>query len=126
MKNHNQTVGKIGEQKATIYLKNHGYKIEERNYRSKSGEIDIIAKKDEMLIFAEVKTRMQGMYGSPAEAVNFRKRKNIAETALCYLMKNSLDCPCRFDIIEVVMKKNVFGYNAAINHIENAFYQDFH
>lgn len=126
MKNHNQTVGKIGEQKAAIYLKNHGYKIEERNYRSKSGEIDIIAKKDEMLIFAEVKTRMQGIYGSPAEAVNFRKRKNITETALCYLMKNCLDCPCRFDIIEVVMKKNVFGYNAAINHIENAFYQDFH
>ena len=119
--NHNQHIGKIGEQKASVYLKNHGYEILERNYRIRGGEIDIIAQKEKTVVFAEVKTRMQETYGTPAEAVNYYKRENICKTAEYYIMEKNLDLPCRFDVLEVYVKKSVFGYTAKINHIENAF-----
>ncbi len=119
--NHNQYIGKIGEQKASVYLKNHGYEILERNYRIRGGEIDIIAKKEKTVVFAEVKTRTQEAYGAPAEAVNYYKRENIRKTAQYYIMEKNLDLPCRFDVLEVYAKKSVFGYTAKINHIENAF-----
>ncbi len=119
--NHNQYIGKIGEQKASVYLKNHGYEILERNYRIRGGEIDIIAKKEKTVVFAEVKTRTQEAYGAPAEAVNYYKRENIRKTAQYYIMEKNLDLPCRFDVLEVYVKKSVFGYTAKINHIENAF-----
>lgn len=119
--NHNQYIGKIGEQKASVYLKNHGYEILERNYRIRGGEIDIIAKKEKTVVFAEVKTRTQEAYGAPAEAVNYYKRENIRKTAQYYIMEKNLDLPCRFDVLEVYVKKSVFGYTAKINHLENAF-----
>lgn len=119
--NHNQYIGKIGEQKASVYLKNHGYEILERNYRIRGGEIDIIAEKEKTVVFAEVKTRTQEAYGAPAEAVNYYKRENIRKTAQYYIMEKNLDLPCRFDVLEVYVKKSVFGYTAKINHIENAF-----
>ena len=119
--NHNQYIGKIGEQKASVYLKNHGYEILERNYRIRGGEIDIIAKKEKTVVFAEEKTRTQEAYGAPAEAVNYYKRENIRKTAQYYIMEKNLDLPCRFDVLEVYVKKSVFGYTAKINHIENAF-----
>ena len=121
MENHNKEVGAIGEHKASLYLKNHGYKILERNFFAKTGEIDIIAQKDGIVAFVEVKTRMQEVYGKPAEAVNYYKQKNIIKTAQLYLMKCGFEKECRFDVIEVYLKKNVFGYKAKINHIENAF-----
>lgn len=121
MKSHNKAVGYIGENKANLYLKKHGYKIHKRNFRTKTGEIDIIAEKEGVLVFAEVKTRMQSAYGTPAEAVNFRKQKNITETAKIYLMRLGVDTACRFDVIEVMLKKRLIGYSAKINHIENAF-----
>lgn len=122
MANHNE-VGKIGEQKASNYLKIHGHRIVERNFRTKTGEIDIIAEKNGVLIFAEVKTRTQAVFGVPSEAVNYYKRKNIKETAQMYIMKNNYTGNCRFDVIEIVLKKNIFGYTAEINHIENAFWE---
>lgn len=121
MENHNVKIGKIGEQKATTYLKTHGYKILDRNFRVKTGEIDIIAQKGNILAFIEVKTRTQTKYGVPCEAVNYYKRKNIYETAQMYLLYNKLDMECRFDVVEVMLSKNVFGYVAKINHIINAF-----
>lgn len=121
MENHNKETGAIGEHKASLYLKNHGYKIVERNFYTKLGEIDIIAKKDGVVVFVEVKTRMQKIYGRPAEAVNRYKQKNIIKTAQVYMMKYNSEIECRFDVIEVYLKKSVFGYQAKINHIENAF-----
>lgn len=121
MENHNKQIGKIGEHKAATYLKNHGYTIKERNFRGKTGEIDIIAEKEGILAFVEVKSRLGSVYGTPAEAVNFYKRSNITKTAQLYLQKLGFECDCRFDVIEVMLIKNVFGYRAKINHIENAF-----
>ena len=68
-----------------------------------------------------MKTRTQDKYGSPAEAVNFYKRESIYKTAQHYIVSKKVDAPCRFDVLEVYVKKSVFGYGAKINHIENAF-----
>ena len=121
MEKHNKEIGNIGEYKASLYLKNHGYKIRERNFYTQMGEIDIIAEKNGMISFIEVKTRMQRIYGRPAEAVNFYKQKNIIKTAKMYMVKYDCEFECSFDVIEVYLKKNVFGYKAEINHIKNAF-----
>ena len=89
--------GKLGECIARIYLRLHLYKILEKNFKTNTGEIDIIAKK-----------------GLPREAVDYRKQKHIQNTALCYLKyKNCMDSDIRFDVIEIL--------NFKITHIKNAF-----
>lgn len=123
MKSHNVKIGKTGENKATAYLIRKGYKILERNYRSHHGEIDIIAQKDGITVFVEVKTRTQDTYGRPVEAVNFYKRKSIIAVSQMYLATKSYNSQCRFDVIEVILKKEFLGYSVKINHIENAFWE---
>ena len=111
-------LGNKGEQSAGIYLRQLGYEIITTKYRTKTGEIDIIAKDKECLVFVEVKTRRSTRYGYPAEAVNFRKQQKIITTALCFLKQHkSMDSLCRFDILEVYMSKENIKYN----HIINAF-----
>lgn len=121
MENHNKIVGQLGEKKAKFYLIKKGYKILDCNYRYRYGEIDIIAKKDGVTVFVEVKTRSDEKYGRPSEAVNYFKRRNITAVSQMYLLKHNLDTVCRFDVIEVMLKKTFLGYSAKINHIENAF-----
>ena len=104
MKSFNKELGQAGEAAAVAYLQQHGYKIAARNYRVKVGELDIIAWQDpKTLVFVEVKTRTGLQYGTPAEAVNYYKRKKIIRTAQWYLMEKHLQgsCYCRFDVIEV-------------------------
>ena len=98
-----QEIGKIGEDIACSYLEKNNYKIICRNYRTKTGEIDIIAKEAEYLCFIEVKYRRDRQCGDPLEAVDYRKQKNIVQTALYYMMKNGLNewTPCRFDVVSV-------------------------
>lgn len=112
-------VGDIGEKAAANYLCNNGYQILERKYRRKIGEIDIIAKNNQTLVFVEVKTRSSSRYGSPAEAVNYHKQQKIMNTALCYLKQmNQDDARCRFDVMEIFLTDlNV----VKCNHIINAF-----
>jgi putative endonuclease len=112
-------VGEIGEQAAADNLINNGYQIMARRYRSRSGEIDIIAKHKGVIVFVEVKTRRNTAYGVPAEAVNYHKQHKIINTALCYLNQTrNTDVPCRFDILEILLSPNgTFQYN----HIVNAF-----
>ena len=107
--------GAAYELKAEEYLLGNGYKILERNFRNRSGEIDLIAKKDEQIHFIEVKYRTTAMYGSPLEAVDFRKQNQIRKVAMYYLMKNKLSewTPCQFDVIAFEGEK--------MTHIENAF-----
>jgi putative endonuclease len=114
----NISLGKLGEQSACDFLRHKGYKIIIQNYRCKMGEIDIIAEKSGEIVFVEVKTRTNVLYGSPAEAVNYRKQQKILRTALCYLSRlpNS-NVRCRFDILEILMYEGQFHYN----HIINAF-----
>ena len=109
-------VGSEQETKVQEYLQRKGYEIVTRNFYTKHGEIDLIAKKDGYLVFIEVKYRADGRYGAPEEAVDFRKQKKIIATAQYYLYKNRIpfDTPCRFDVAGVT------GENIRI--IENAFW----
>ncbi|SMC67030.1 YraN family protein [Sporomusa malonica] len=111
-------VGDKGEQSAARYLSKQGYKIIATKFRAKTGEIDIIAKDKEYLVFVEVKTRRSTVYGLPAEAVNFRKQQKIINTALCFLNQRGLtDIACRFDILEIYLLRGTIH----CNHIINAF-----
>lgn len=110
---------KIGQEKESLvseYLKGCGYEIICRNFFSRHGEIDIIAKKDGYLVFIEVKYRQNTRYGMPEEAVGFRKQQNLLAAARYYLYKNHLpfDLPMRFDVVGVLgdtvrITENAFG-----------------
>ncbi len=111
-------IGDKGEQSAVRYLGRIGYEIIATKYRAKTGEIDIIAKDKDCLIFVEVKTRRSMAYGFPAEAVTLRKQQKIINTALCFLNQRGLaDTACRFDILEVYLSQDTVH----CNHIINAF-----
>jgi len=84
-KGKNRILGSLGEEMAAGYLESEGYEILERNYRCPYGEIDIVARKEGRLIFAEVKTRRSRSCGAPAEAVNRSKQKKIRLTASSYM-----------------------------------------
>jgi len=111
---HKKLLGRLGERTAVKYLKEKGYKILEKNYKTHVGEIDIIAEKDGVVVFVEVKTRSNGSFGTPAEAVGYRKQEKYKKVAAEYLLKKKrTENECRFD---------VFGIeNGEIEHIENAF-----
>ena len=108
--------GDAGETIAAEYLKEIGYEIIDRNYRTELGEIDIIAAGEGYLIFVEVKTRLNENHGYGADAVNFRKRRKINEVASQYIKKFRLyNQAVRFDIIEV------YTEDKRVEHIKNAF-----
>jgi len=115
----NRTLGAIGENHAAYYLHQNKYKIVERNYHfSRFGEIDIIANRDNILSFIEVKTLRSESYGLPEEKVDEHKQNQLYKIAEAYLAENALeDMNCRFDIISIMIKNNTFN----INHIEDAF-----
>ncbi len=97
-------IGKRGEDIALKYLKKHKYKILDRNYRCRFGEIDIIARDRDTLVFIEVKLRRCRDYGTPESAVDERKRRKIERVALDYMMKNDLrDRDIRFDVVAIDM-----------------------
>lgn len=106
-------IGKNGEDIACKYLENKGFTIVCRNYRSRYGEIDIIAKDDKFLAIVEVKKRKNTKFGQPAEYVDVKKQQKIIKTALMFLTQNSFELQPRFDVIEI--------YDGQINHIKNAF-----
>ena len=97
-------VARIGEEFAVQYLKDKGYQILERNYRLRSGEIDVIAKEGRQIVFVEVKTRRTLKFGVPQAAVTLAKQKQISKIALSYLQANNLlDTPCRFDVVAIFL-----------------------
>lgn len=113
-----QEIGKIGEDKACELLLKEGYKIIERNFRCKLGEVDIIAQdKNNDLVFIEVKTRRSFRYGIPCEAINKTKKIHIYKVAKFYILKNKISNKnIRFDAIEIKLGKDGF-----IHHIKQAF-----
>jgi len=113
--------GDFGEGKACLYLANKGYNITARNFRVRTGEIDIIAVNDGRLVFVEVKTRKLFGMGRPSDAVNSKKKNKIIKTAQIYLTLNPTEKQVGFDIIEVVITDSVFPDVIEINHFENAF-----
>jgi len=94
-------LGQIGEDLAVAYLQKKGYKIIQRNYRTLIGEIDIIARDGDDLVFIEVKTRESLEYGQPFESVNRNKRRKIANVAMLYLKRLKNIPHCRFDVVSV-------------------------
>ena len=110
--------GKLGETLARDYLIENNFSIIDKNYFSRFGEIDIIAldKFNLDIVFIEVKTRKNSLFGRPSEYVNTKKQLRIKKTALDFISKKKvLDKNFRFDIIEVIFAKKI------INHIKNAF-----
>ncbi|MCB4791740.1 MAG: YraN family protein [Elusimicrobia bacterium] len=95
-----RALGNLGEEKAVQYLTKNKYKILERNYRSNFGEVDIIAKENEDLVFIEVKLRRTNEFGLPIEAITGLKQKRIVKSALQYVKsKNLLKENIRFDVL---------------------------
>ncbi len=96
------TLGKSGEDLACAALRRQGYAILARRYRSRFGEIDIIARDGPTLVFVEVKCRSGSKYGSGAEAITPRKQQHILRVAQEYLLRHDAgDRPCRFDVVAV-------------------------
>lgn len=118
---HVKTGGELGEDYATQYLMGMGYDIVDHNVRSPYGEIDLIARKGDILAFVEVKTRSAKRMYEPREAVSASKQKKIVETALLYLSEHPEEVQPRFDVVEVFLQGSSNKALAAINHIEDAF-----
>jgi putative endonuclease len=111
-------LGSRGENLALEKIKRLGYKCLERNYRCSLGEIDLIAKDGDSLVFIEIKTRRGSTTGIAKEAVNQRKMRQISKTALNYMKANSCcDTKARFDVIAV----NITGDREEIEVIKDAF-----
>ena len=97
-----QSLGKLGEDLACRELLRRGYAILDRRYRTRVGELDIVARDGETVVFVEVKARGSGRWGAPAEAVGPLKRRRLAQMAADYLARRRLDrSPCRFDVVAV-------------------------
>lgn len=102
MPSKDQLFGKEGESLAVLYLKKHGYKIIEQNYRTKLGEIDIIAKEKNTLVFVEVKSRKTCDFGSPKYAITPKKMKTISMVALYFLKETKQSgVKARFDVVSI-------------------------
>jgi putative endonuclease len=112
----NQELGQLGEKLAKRFLEEREYEIICQNFKSKQGEIDIIAKdKNKTMVFVEVKTRTSLEFGNPAEAVNKSKIEHILKTARYYLYSNKIkETSMRFDVIEVFIYKGRYR----VNHIK--------
>ena len=110
----NKIEGDGGEIRAVKFLEDKKYKILQTNFKTKFGEIDIIAFKDGVIVFVEVKERSTLAFGRPIEAVDYRKQQKIRRVAEYYLMiKHKTEADCRFDVVEIL--------GDDINHVENAF-----
>jgi len=110
-------LGKKGEQLAVKHLQKKGYTIEEVNWRFGKGEIDIIARTSEMLIFVEVKTRHSDYFGDPESFVTKKKQNQVIKTANAYIEQKNIDNEIRFDIVSIVLNKK----EQRLEHIKDAF-----
>jgi putative endonuclease len=113
-----QQFGKKGESLAADCLIKNGYRILTQNYRTRQGEIDIIAQEGDTIVFVEVKARRSNRFGSPKEAVTLQKQKKISASALDYLKAaNQSNAKARFDVVAICSDKNC----PSIEIIKNAF-----
>ena len=113
-------IGDLGENYAQNHLIELGYKILEKNYRCKTGEIDIIGIDGDFISFIEVKTRSGHFWGSPGESVNYVKQCKIYKTAQMYILKKKLHSfNFRFDVIEVILKQG--SHDFSIKLLKDAF-----
>lgn len=96
-------LGPAGEEAAARALRRRGYRIVERNYRCSWGEIDLVARDGEILVFVEVKCKRSGGFLAPTFSVTARKQRTLARAAWDYLLRRNLSAvPCRFDVVSVL------------------------
>lgn len=118
-KSKNKIKGDLGEKVVSQYLEKYGYEVLERNFKCNFGEIDIIFRDKNEIVFSEIKARNGIKYGYPAEAVTYFKKKHIYNTAKYFLYKNNLSNKfIRFDVIEVYLSNK----KPIINHIKSVFW----
>lgn len=117
MAKHNE-LGKKGEQLAVDFLLQKGYDIVERNFRFDKAEVDIIARKNDLLSIIEVKTRSSIDFGNPQDFVKPKQIKRLVKAVDEYVTINGLDVEVRFDIIAIIKNGKTFD----IEHLEDAFY----
>ncbi len=115
-------LGIKGEEAAEKYLVQHGFEILEKNFHSQQGEVDIIARDREVLVFIEVKSYSFRSLGSPLSSIRKSKRESVIHAARTYLLKKGLNkIACRFDVLTMYRKANG---SREIEHLKNAFFAD--
>jgi len=113
---HNLDLGRFGEEVAGSYLTEQGYRIIERNWKIRGGELDLVCTQQKRIIFVEVKTRTPDAMGHPLESLGFKQKKQLLRTAGMYLSRHRLwSRECRFDFICVTV-----GREVQIDHVQNA------
>jgi putative endonuclease len=111
-------LGAGGEDVAAAHLTSLGYAVLERNYRCERGEIDIVAERDGVIVFCEVKTRRTDRWGAPSEAVNFHKQARLRRLAAHWLAERGVgQRSVRFDVISLVVR----GRDHELQHLQDAF-----
>lgn len=114
--------GKRGEDIATSFLEKNKYKIIAKNYKTRIGEVDVIARDREVFCFVEVRTRSSDSFCSPEETIDAKKKAQISKAALSFIRAHQLeDRPARFDIVTILFREDG-GFK--VNHIKNAFELD--
>jgi putative endonuclease len=110
-------IGRRGEQIAKEYLEKKGYKIVEQNYRTRYGEIDLVAEKKNELVLVEVRTKIGDSFGAPEETINLKKLRKLRSNALAYARNRQWSGRIRVDAVGIVLKKD---YSVErLNHYEN-------
>ena len=117
MKQDNRNIGFLGEDLAAEALKNKGFKILERNFSNKFGEIDIISQDRAILVFVEVKTKKGTDFGLPEEMINAYKLQRIRKMAEVYM--NGKNLPCRIDVVAILLSETNELLN--LNHYESVY-----
>lgn len=112
-----KALGSKGEDIAVNFLKQKGYKTLHRNYKTPLGEVDVIVKDNDTIVFVEVKARSSDAFGQPFEAVDYRKQQKLKKIALYYLKQNKIESSIRFDVVSIISKDG----KAEVNHIVEAF-----
>ena len=113
--------GRWGEAEAAAYLRKKGYEIIGANYHTRYGEIDLIARKGDIIAFVEVKLRKSGAFARALENVDAQKQKKLTITASLWLAANPTEMQPRFDVIEIYAPNGINTSPQSILHIENAF-----
>ena len=121
MKKTAKSIGNEGEKIALKFLKSKKYIIHTTNYTNRYGEVDIIAEKDGVVAFIEVKTRKNSKFGRPSDFVTPAKQQRIVSAAEYYVYNNGITDRLRFDIIEVLTGDDPENPKYYVNHIEDAF-----
>ena len=110
-------VGRAKEALAARYLEGQGLKLVDHNYRCRAGEVDLVMRRGELLVFVEVRFRRSDTHGSPGESVTRLKQRRVAAAAAHYLQRFQANAPCRFDVIAI-------GADDRIDWIPDAFRLD--